>query len=163
MINIRNLTRAKENKEKFERLKEREKQALNTPLKSIATKENEKIIKIDKFIFTPFTNVESLDYELNLGISKVETLSKNYYLRIGGNEERISFEAKVFVEYLEHFNGFLDKVKRRVPLSFSTLESNVSRKIIIDKFSSKTKDWLMDSRRNVVYHTKEFSISGVLL
>lgn len=163
MINIIHLSRARQNKARFEYLNDLEKQALQTPLKSISPKENEKIIKIDKFIFTPFSNIESLDYELSLGISKVETLSQNYYLRLGGNEERISFEAKVFVEYLEHFNGFVDKIKKRVPLNFSTLESNTLRKIIIDKFSSKTKDWLMDSRRNVVYHTKEFSISGVLV
>ncbi|TLD80274.1 hypothetical protein LS68_008210 [Helicobacter sp. MIT 05-5293] len=107
--------------------------------------------------------MESLDYELNLGISKVETLSQNYYLKLGGNEERISFEARIFVEHLEHFNGFVDSIKKRTPLSFSTLESSSLRKIIIDKFSSKSKDWLMDSSRNVVYHTKEFSISGVLV
>lgn len=163
MINIKNLSRAKENQARFERLKNLEKQALNTPFKSIAPRDNEKIIKIDKFIFTTFHNIESLDYELNLGISKVETLSQNYYLKLGGNEERISFEAIIFIEYLEHFNGLLDKIKKRTPLSFSTLESNTLRKIIIDKFSSKSKDWLMDSSRNVVYHTKEFSISGVLI
>lgn len=186
MINLINLSRAKENELKhnqnlakqrevlskpviinypkayYDNL-EKEKEKLNKELISINPKENERLIKIDKFIFSVFHNIDSIDYELSLGISKVESLTKNYYLKLGGNEERISFEARIFVEYMEHFNGFIDKIKQREPLSFSSLESSVRKKIIIDKFSAKTKDWLMDSRRNITYHTKEFSIGGVVV
>lgn len=163
MINFKNLSNAVENEVRHRENLGKWRKALTTPLKSIAPRENEKIIKIDKFIFTTFANIESLEYELSLGIKKIEAINTNYYLKIGGNEERISFEAKIFVEYLEHFSGLVDKIKAREPLSLSTLESTKIRKILIDSFSAKTKDWLMDSSRNATYYTKEFSISGVVL
>ena len=186
MINIRNLTNSKENKIIFKQNLEREKsilsqpvnndidptfkdnlqkekETLNFPLENKSPKKKKKIIKIDNFIFTPLHNIESFDYEINVGISKIETISRNYYIKIGDNEERISFEAKIFIEYLSHFNDFIDKVKQRKPLQFSTLQSANTRYILIDKFQAKTKDWLMDSSRNISYHTKEFSISGVLI
>ncbi|OBV29689.1 hypothetical protein BKN38_02130 [Helicobacter sp. CLO-3] len=123
MINFRNLSNSKENDKKHQENLEKQRKALATPLQHISPRENEKIIKIDKFIFTTFANIESLDYELSLGISKVEAINKNYYLKIGGNEERVSFEARIFIEHLAHFGGLLDKIKDRKPLSFSTLES----------------------------------------
>lgn len=163
MINFRNLSNAAKNEAKHQENLAKERKALATPLTYITSRENEKIIKIDKFIFTTFANIESLEYELHLGIKKIEAINTNYYLKIGGNEERIAFEAKIFVEYLEHFSGLVDKIKARTPLSFSTLESNKIRKILIDSFSAKTKDWLLDSSRNATYYTKEFSIGGVVL
>lgn len=163
MINFRNLTNATKNEAKHQENLAKERKALATPLTYITPRENEKIIKIDKFIFTTFANIESLEYELSLGIKKIEAINTNYYLKIGGNEERIAFEARIFVEYLEHFSGLIDKIKARTPLSFSTLESNKIRKILIDSFSAKTKDWLLDSSRNATYYTKEFSIGGVVL
>ncbi|WP_334092557.1 hypothetical protein [Helicobacter typhlonius] len=112
MINIIHLSRARQNRAQFEYLNDLEKQALQTPLKSISPKENEKIIKIDKFIFTPFSNIESLDYELSLGISKVETLSQNYYLRLGGNEgfSRLlnSFMVKYSVMFMQAIGQHLN-------------------------------------------------------
>ena len=107
-------------------------------LKSITPRESEKIIKIDRFVFTTFANIEALEYELSLGIKKIEAINTNYYLKIGGNEERIAFEAKIYLEYLEHFSGLVEKIKAREPLSLSTLESTKIRKIIIDSFSAKT-------------------------
>lgn len=163
MINFKNLSHAKENELTHKANLQKTKDTLNNPLVNISPKDNERLIKIDSFVFSVFHNIEAIDYELNLGISKIESLGTNYYLKLGGNEERISFEARVFVEYLAHFNGFIDKIKARKPLSFSSLESTAKRKILIDKFSAKTKDWLMDSSRNITFHTKEFSISGVLL
>ena len=163
MINIRNLLASQANELKHKENLKKQRAFQSSPLQSISPKENEKLIKIDKFIFSVFHNIESIDYELNLGITKVESISTNYYLKLGGNEERVSFEARVFVEYLEHFNGLVAKIKQRVPLSYSSLESSVNRKIIIDKFHSKSKDWLMDNSRNITYHTKELSSSGVLV
>ncbi|TLD97882.1 hypothetical protein LS71_002780 [Helicobacter jaachi] len=105
----------------------------------------------------------SLDTILELGVSKIACISKNYYLKIGANEERISFEATIFIEHLEHFNGLIDKIKACKPLSLSTLESTQMRHILIDTFSSKTQSWQLDSMRNLTYHTKVFNISGVVL
>lgn len=125
----------------------KERKVLATPLTYITPRENEKIVKIDKFIFTTFANIETLEYELRCGIKKIEAINANYYLKIGGNDERIRFEARIFVEYLEHFNGLVDKIKVRTPLSFSTLESTKIRKILIDIFNAKTKDWLLNTSR----------------
>lgn len=163
MINFRNLSNAAKNEAKHQENLAKMREALATPLTYIAPRESEKIIKIDRFVFTTFANIEALEYELSLGIKKIEAINTNYYLKIGGNEERISFEAKVFVEHLEHFSGLVDKIKARTPLTFSTLESTKIRKILIDSFRAKTKDWLLDSSRNATYHTKEFRISGVVL
>lgn len=68
MINFRNLSNSKENDKKHQENLEKQRKALATPLQHISPRENEKIIKIDKFIFTTFANIESLDYELSLGI-----------------------------------------------------------------------------------------------
>ena len=163
MINFRNLTNSVANELKHRENLNKERKALATPLKSIAPRESEKIIKIDRFVFTTFANIEALEYELSLGIKKIEAINTNYYLKIGGNEERIAFEAKIYLEYLEHFSGLVEKIKAREPLSLSTLESTKIRKILIDSFSAKTKDWLLDSSRNATYYTKEFSIGGVVL
>lgn len=71
MINFRNLSNATKNEAKHKENLAKERKALATPLTSIAPRENEKIIKIDKFIFTTFANIEALGYELSLGINAI--------------------------------------------------------------------------------------------
>ena len=163
MINFRNLTNETQNTLRHEQNLKAERNALNMPLQNLTPRENEKIIKIDNFIFATSANIDSLDYELNLGLKKVEAINANYYLKIGANEEKIAFEAKIFIEHLAHFNELEAKIKARRPLTFSTLQSTKIRKILIDKFSAKTKDWLLDSNRNATFYTKEFSISGIII
>ncbi|WP_104758648.1 hypothetical protein [Helicobacter bizzozeronii] len=122
-----------------------------------------KIIKIDKFTFKVDHNIPSLDFEYSLGIQKVETLAKNFYLKLGGNERRISFTATLFLEQLKDFDGLIAKVEARKPLKFSTLESTRTQKIIIDKFSSSVKDWVLVAQNKVSFYTRTFSIGGVIL
>ncbi|WP_104732933.1 hypothetical protein [Helicobacter felis] len=102
-------------------------------------------IKIDKYTF------------------KVETLSKNFYLKLGANEKRISFSATLYLEHLKDFEGLVAKVEARRPLRFSTLESTRTQKIIIDKFSSSVKDWVLVSQNKVSFFARTFSIGGVIL
>ena len=87
MINIRNLLASQANELKHKENLKKQRAFQSSPLQSISPKENEKLIKIDKFIFSVFHNIESIDYELNLGITKVESISTNYYLKLGGNEK----------------------------------------------------------------------------
>ncbi|WP_104708848.1 hypothetical protein [Helicobacter felis] len=122
-----------------------------------------KIIKIDKYTFKTEHNVPSLDFEYSLGIQKVETLSKNFYLKLGANEKRISFSATLYLEHLKDFEGLVAKVEVRRPLRFSTLESTRTQKIIIDKFSSSVKDWVLVSQNKVSFFTRTFNIGGVIL
>ncbi|GMB93620.1 hypothetical protein NHP200010_13430 [Helicobacter bizzozeronii] len=122
-----------------------------------------KIIKIDKFTFRVDHNIPSLDFEYSLGINKVETLSKNFYLKLGRNEKRISFSATLFLEQLKEFEGLIAKVEARKPLKFSTLESTRTQKIIIDKFSSSVKDWVLVAQNKITFYTRTFSIGGVIL
>ncbi|WP_104683351.1 hypothetical protein [Helicobacter felis] len=122
-----------------------------------------KIIKIDKYTFKAEHNIPSLDFEYSLGIQKVETLSKNFYLKLGANEKRISFSATLYLEHLKDFEGLVAKVEARRPLRFSTLESTRTQKIIIDKFSSSVKDWVLISQNKMSFFTRTFSIGGVIL
>lgn len=122
-----------------------------------------KIIKIDGFTFRVEHNIPSLDFEYNLGIQKVETLSKNFYLKLGANEKRISFTATLYLEQIKDFEGLASKIEARKPLRFSTLESTRTQKIIIDKFSSSLKDWVLIAHDKMSFYTKIFSIGGVIL
>ncbi|WP_104695372.1 hypothetical protein [Helicobacter salomonis] len=122
-----------------------------------------KIIKIDSFTFKVDHNIPSLDFEYSLGINKVETLSKNFYLKLGGNERRISFNATLYLEQIQDFDGLLEKIEARKPLRFSTLESTRTQKILIDKFSASLKDWVLVAQNKVSYYTKTFNIGGVIL
>lgn len=67
MINFKNLSNAAKNEAKHQENLAKTRQVLASPLTYITPRENEKIIKIDKFIFTTFANIESLEYELSLG------------------------------------------------------------------------------------------------
>ncbi|WP_120952274.1 hypothetical protein [Helicobacter sp. L8] len=122
-----------------------------------------KIIKIDSFTFKVDHNIPSLDFEYSLGIQKVETLSKNFYLKLGDNEKRISFTATLYLEQIEDFEGLVAKIEARKPLRFSTLESARTQKILIDKFSTSMKDWVLVAQNKMSFYTKSFSIGGVVL
>lgn len=148
--------------ETFRKNLEEEKRAIKSALKSIPPKENETIIKIDEFFFTTRQNILSFTQELDLNINLVRSLEKNIYLALGGVEEKISFEGKIFIEHMSHFVKLKQRIKDRELLSFSTLQSKSKQKILITHFSSITSDWLLDSKRNISYHTKSFSITGVL-
>ncbi|WP_120946201.1 hypothetical protein [Helicobacter labacensis] len=110
-----------------------------------------KIIKIDSFTFKVDHNIPSLDFEYSLGIQKVETLSKNFYLKLGDNEKRISFTATLYLEQIEDFEGLVAKIEARKPLRFSTLESTRTQKILIDKFSASVKDWVLVAQNKEEY------------
>lgn len=148
--------------ENFKKNIEKEKEASRASLKTIEPRENETIIKIDDFIFTTNHNIESLNTELDLNINTIKTMDKNIYLALGAPEERISFEATIFIEQLAHFKDLKEKIKKRELLSLSSLESVGTKKILITNFSSRTNNWLIDSNRNATFFTRSFSISGVV-
>lgn len=105
----------------------------------------------------------SLDFEYALGLQKVETLKKNFYLKMGENEKRISFSATLYLEQIKDFEGLAAKIQERKPLRFSTLESTKRQKILIDKFSESCKDWVLVAQGKISYYTKVFNIGGVIL
>lgn len=148
--------------EAFEEKIDNEKEALRSTLKNIEPFKNETLIKIDEYFFTTKQNIESFSKDIDLNISQIKTINKNVYLALGGVETKISFEAKIFIEHLAHYKDFEKKVKNRELLSFSSLDSPKSQKILITGLTSTTSDWLMDAQRDITYHTKTLNITGVL-
>ncbi|PAF50877.1 hypothetical protein BKH44_06860 [Helicobacter sp. 13S00477-4] len=120
------------------------------------------LIKIDRFAFKVSQNIESITTTLNMGIKKIETIKKPIYQKIGGNEEIISFEAKILITQMSEFEGFKELVKKAKPLKLSIL-SEKPKKILIQRLSESKKNWVMITERGVSYYCKELSIEGVVL
>lgn len=158
-----NLKATTYNNDTFDENQKLEKEESKATLQDITPRENESILKIGGYLFTTKHNIESLDFELDLNIQKTQSINKNYYIALGEVEKKINFNATIFIEELRHFNGFIEKVEKREPLSFQSLIFSKIKKILITDFKSSTREWLLDNQRNATFFMRDFSISGVVI
>ncbi|PAF52972.1 hypothetical protein BKH42_08460 [Helicobacter sp. 13S00482-2] len=120
------------------------------------------LIKIDNFSFKVSQNIESITTTLNVGIKKIETIRKPIYQAIGGNEESISFDARILISELSEYEGFKELIKQAKPLKLTIL-SEPTKHILIQRLSESKKNWVLTSMRGINYYTKELSIEGIIL
>ncbi|PAF46307.1 hypothetical protein BKH41_09295 [Helicobacter sp. 12S02232-10] len=128
--------------------------------KDVQTKDT--LIKIDRFLFRVSQNIETISTELNVGIKKIETIKQPIYQKIGGNEESISFNATILIHHIKDYEGFKDLIKQAKPLKL-TIFNQSPQKILIQRLSESSKNWVITKERSITYYSKELGISGVLL
>lgn len=167
---INNINAKKELEAELEKQKQRQKELENQPTqpkkdpfkkyKNVQTKQT--LIQIDNYSFNVSQNIESITTELNVGIKKIETIRKPIYQKIGGNEETISFNARILLKDLKDYVGFKNLVKQAKPLKLSILGEK-SQRILIQRLSESKKDWILTSQRDITFYTKELSIEGVIV
>lgn len=153
----------KKQKEKQKELENKPKDEVKDPFKkykSIVAKDT--LIKIDRFNFRVSQNIESITTTLNVGIKKIETIRHPIYQKIGGNEETISFNARILITDISEYEGFKDIVKKAKPLKLVIL-SLAPKQILIQTLSESKKNWVLTSERGTSYYCKEVSIEGVIV
>lgn len=168
IFNTKSKNAKKELQEELQKQKQKQKETQpieqsKDPFKkytSITTKDT--ILKIDKYAFRVFENIECITTNLSVGIKKIETIKHPIYQKIGGNEETISFVARILVHQIAEYEGFKELVKKAQPLKLVIL-SQSPKKILIQTLSESKKNWILTSERGMSYYTKELSIQGVIL
>ncbi|MDO7253898.1 hypothetical protein [Helicobacter cappadocius] len=153
----------KKQKEKQKELEKNPTEEPKNPLekyKNIQTKDT--LVKIDRYVFRVSQNIESISTTLNIGIKKIETIAHPIYQKIGGNEEIISFDARILITEISEYEGFKDLVKKAKPLKLAII-SEPCKQILIQRLIESKKNWVLTQDRGVSYYCKELSIEGVIL
>ncbi|WP_095296188.1 hypothetical protein [Helicobacter sp. 13S00482-2] len=154
------LKKQKEKQKELESKPQEAKQDVFKKYKNTIIKDT--LIKIDNFSFKVSQNIESITTTLNVGIKKIETIRKPIYQAIGGNEESISFDARILISELSEYEGFKELIKQAKPLKLTIL-SEPTKHILIQRLSESKKNWVLTSMRGINYYTKELSIEGIIL
>lgn len=170
IFNTKNKNAKKELQAEINKQKERQKEIESKPndevkdpfkkYKNIQKKDT--LIKIDRFAFRVSQNIESITTTLSVGIKKIETIRSPIYQKIGGNEESISFDARILITDLGEYEGFKELVKKAKPLKLVIL-SEPPKQILIQRLGESKKNWILTNDRGVSYYTKELSIEGVIV
>ncbi|PAF44164.1 hypothetical protein [Helicobacter sp. 11S02629-2] len=154
-------TKAPSLQDKLKTLTDKEKTTKQA--KPFSPSELDKIVKIDKYIFSARHGIDSLSTAYTLGIKKFDTLERPYYIAIGGDEVRVSFALSLLCDDIEYINGFKALVLKKEPLNFSTLQSTESKKILIDSFTYKYSRFSKDANKNSTFLELDVDINGILL
>lgn len=170
IFNTKTKNAKKELDEEIKKQKQKQKELENKPNDEVknpfekysTTITKDTLIKIENYHFKVAQNIESISTTLNVGIKKIETIRKPIYQKIGGNEEIISFDARILITQKEEYEGFKDLVKKAKPLKL-TIVSETPKQILIQTLSESKKNWVLTSERGVSYYCKELSITGVIL
>lgn len=170
IFNTKTKNAKKELEEEIKKQKAKQKELENKPndevkdpfKKHSSTITKDTIIKIEGYHFRVAQNIESISTTLNVGIKKIETIRKPIYQKIGGNEESISFNARILITQKEEYEGFKDLVKKAKPLKLQIL-SEPSAKILIQTLGESKKNWVLIQERGISYYSKELAITGVIL
>lgn len=170
IFNTKTKNAKKELDEEIKKQKQKQKELQNKPNDEVknpfekysTTITKDTLIKIENYHFKVAQNIESISTTLNVGIKKIETIRKPIYQKIGGNEESISFDARILITQKEEYEGFKDLVKKAKPLKL-TIVSETPKQILIQTLSESKKNWILTSERGVSYYSKSISIQGVIL
>lgn len=170
IFNTKTKNAKKELDEEIKKQKQKQKELENKPNDEVknpfekhsTTITKDTLIKIENYHFKVAQNIESISTTLNVGIKKIETIRKPIYQKIGGNEESISFDARILITQKEEYEGFKDLVKKAKPLKL-TIVSETPKQILIQTLSESKKNWILTSERGVSYYSKSITIQGVIL
>lgn len=170
IFNTKTQNAKKELEEEIKKQKAKQKELEKKPIeenkdvfrKYSSTITKDTIVKIENYHFRVSQNIESISTTLNIGIKKIETIKHPIYQKIGGNEENISFSARILITDISEYEGFVNLIKKAKPLKLQIL-SEPSAKILIQTLTESKKNWIVIQDRGISYYSKEISISGVLL